>query len=195
LLGCSALAESDLLGKRSFANVFERQSGAFQPPTVITGSCSAGKLECGPKAAATCYLPSAGDTCCAGGYACPGGSFCLIDGYCCIDGLSPETCALQYSVSLPPGFKTGAQSTIPPATSVHSTGASTAATTTPVGTKTATSIVTSVSTHGHNISVSATATVPTPKPFTGAASRLESIGGITAMLLGVAGIVGHILQA
>jgi hypothetical protein len=91
-----------------------------------------------------------------------------------LQGLSPENCAAQYSVTLPPGFNTNAASP----------------TSTPSSSSTTT---TQVTTHGQNVTFTATPTTSTPGQFTGAASHHKTIGGIAALLLGVAGLVGHAL--
>jgi hypothetical protein len=46
---------------------------------------------------------------------------------------------------------------------------------------------------GKNVTFTASPTTTKPSQFTGAASHQKTIGGIAAVLLGVAGLVGHAL--
>ncbi|KAK0750162.1 hypothetical protein B0T18DRAFT_428166 [Schizothecium vesticola] len=99
------------IGLTSAALLHHRQ--AFDPDeTTGRGSnCieafGPGYVECVPasdSAPRLCVNPEQGEKCCNNLWGCPASSFCLVQDLCCPDGLSPETCAAQNDVTLPPGF-------------------------------------------------------------------------------------------
>ncbi|KAL4925517.1 uncharacterized protein BDV17DRAFT_272087 [Aspergillus undulatus] len=86
-----------------------------------------------------CYNPDEGQICCPGGtYACPSSTFCLFDPFCCPNDQTPESCALEYGLSLPSILPTS--TTSPPETTQfppphsHSTSNDTYASDSPSGT-------------------------------------------------------------
>ncbi|KAL2037134.1 hypothetical protein N7G274_010130 [Stereocaulon virgatum] len=162
-----------------------RQGGdAFVPGTgSFVTNCAT------PCGATQCLDVPRGDTCCTEGYGCPGGSFCLTQGYCCPDGDDPATCASQFGVSLPSGFKPGQTVPAGAASSAAPTLAPSSApvSTTAVGTSSALPTLLP-----NNSTPAPTGTGvplgPSIVPFTGEAKALR-FGGAVAVLVGAVGLL------
>jgi len=182
------------------AIVFKRQ--AFDP-TETSGSganwgaaVGEGYVECSDAGATEnrlCINPSAGETCCDHVWGCPSESFCLIDGLCCPAGEDPATCAVDNSVTLPPGFTIPTVAPLSPASETAvASSTSVAAISSTTGLYPSGSVSYTASPTYANATITASAT---PSLYTGAASplRVGIVGGVIGVFVGVVGMAGNML--
>ncbi|KAH0564837.1 hypothetical protein GP486_001773 [Trichoglossum hirsutum] len=104
------------------------------------------------------------------------------------DGLSVDTCAAQNGVSISPGFKTNAVSTVPSTSTTAKLPSITTTSTTVISKAYTTTVINPV--YYGNFTGSPTGA---PAIFTGAANPNNVAGGVAAVLFGLIGVLGNVL--
>jgi hypothetical protein len=205
---CSVLAElsaGQRISLMAIKSIVERQiqfCTPVPPPYTCEHSCGPGHVEC--VSFPTCYVPSAGQTCCSDGSAfslfllliftnlilvayCPKGYFCT-DAGCCRDGSSLAQCGAIFTLSvIPPPTGTPSSPSPSSTSSAPRTSSSSGSTSSPSPSSTTVTPITSSSQTISSVSKSPTPTkasstttpkITTPSPNSTSASSTPSVSTV-----------------